>query len=316
MKKKIDLLKELNPSTKGRVLILNYLIAILAVFCLLGLLFFTRDTLRFFHELKSGFLSEPIYFSIQILLNLCSFYFFTGSIGKDIFEENKSPRFSVFKGFLKMSFLMLLIAMFSEIIYRTITYGFDLEFLLLDMWIWLISGIGIFIIPGGILGFGVGFLIEKQFLRCRKLSKIFIVFILLGTTISSCAIEKLNYNREKLISLNSKNFKVFLDGTEIEMKNYLLNKKKIEEIVLNRKKKRIDIYQKYDTKYISTNVLYDSLVEKDDLWWTLLDGVPDSDSLMIDVSEIKSYRIKEVKNNTNIIICRPLKPMLYLELNY
>ena len=153
----------------GRIVFFKYIgitILLLSGMVILSIIISPDLDKYFERNFINPYLNEPIYFSVQIVIDIIIAYIVAGKIGESIIENNKTPFLTTFIGFLKLWFGILIVAMFSELIPRLIEYGINLEQIGLVVLMWLLMGGPIFIIigaaQGGLTGWFIGREIEKR----------------------------------------------------------------------------------------------------------------------------------------------------------
>jgi hypothetical protein len=145
----------LNSKNIGRISFFKYIgITLLILVVLLSFSAFISEHLKTLIKryLVSPYLNEPIYFSVQIIIDLVIAYFIAGKIGKSIIEKKSAAFLTTFLGFITIWFSILCVAMCSEIIARGIEYGITLDFLGLGILIWMVMGGPLFLIIGAVQG--------------------------------------------------------------------------------------------------------------------------------------------------------------------
>jgi hypothetical protein len=162
---------KLNSQKIGRLLIFKYLgITILILIILIASFNYLSPELNELvnRNLINPFLNESKYFIFQVILDLIIMFFISGKIGKSIIEKNENPFWTIFFGYLKMTFGFFSVAMFSEMTIRIIEYGFDFNFLGLGILIWIFTGGPLFLIIGGVYGGITSWFVEKEIVNKKN----------------------------------------------------------------------------------------------------------------------------------------------------
>ena len=119
-----------------------------------------REVLK--SHLLHPFIQNPVYFSIQIGIDLILAYIIAGKAGEYILDKHKPTSQTIFTSIFAMWFGVLVVAFCSEVVQRGIEYGFGFELFGLGALLWLFTGGPVFLLIAAIHGATTVNLIAKE----------------------------------------------------------------------------------------------------------------------------------------------------------
>lgn len=149
----------------GRIAFFKYLAItaiIISILIVVSISISTNLELFFNRHLIKPFQNEIGYFTVQVILNVVLAYFIAGRNGVLIIEKNKDPFWSTFFSFIKIWVMVLIVAMFSEMLVKVVEFGITLQHFGFMVLVWVVLAGPLFLLIGAVQGIITSWFIGQE----------------------------------------------------------------------------------------------------------------------------------------------------------
>ncbi len=136
-----------------------------------------------------------------------------------------------------------------------------------------------------------------------------IALILILITFSGCISHQIKYDKWKIVrKYSKKNYRITLEGKEVNFRNLYLDKENLKSVYRNRKEKRIEIKQKNKANLVKLDFFESDTINLENIGHVVINGLPmieeDFEKIILELNAVKDIKIITEETIDSKIFCR------------